>query len=444
MLRPQGRVVLAQLIGWMVVATARAAETGHDGGHAAGGSSLTTVLILLAAVGGAYLVAHFVLDWLQQRFLFVSGAEYVLLGVVLGPALLPGFSPFGDLNALAPVFAFAAGWVGLLYGLELKLDASDVGRPLRLAFVDAVLTGGVVTGVAAWFFQSGLVLEACDPAQAWMSAGVLGCAAAAGSSSAVDLLANRYTNLDSSLLPMLGRASRLGDLLAICGFGVLFCIFHQGGTLTEQPPAISDWILLTAGIGVVLGFLFFVFIGNDQGENNVFLAMSGILLFASGAAFFLNLSALLVNLLLGGVLAQTRQGVKMSRQLERTARPVSLVLLLIAGALWQPVPLVPAAVVVLGFIGLRLIGKVIGASVATVGTPMRGDLFRGLMAQGDAAVAMALSFRLVYDGPAVDLAYTAILAGVVVNELVSPRLLRGLLVDAGELREDLGPVRTGG
>jgi NhaP-type Na+/H+ or K+/H+ antiporter len=62
------------------------------------------------------------------------------------------------------------------------------------------------------------------------------------------------------------------------------------------------------------------------------------------------------------------------------------------------------------------------------------------MSQGDVAVAMALSFRLVYTGPTVDLAYTAVLFGVVVHELVSPRLLRGLLVDAGELREDLGPV----
>jgi hypothetical protein len=171
----------------------------------------------------------------------------------------------------------------------------------------------------------------------------------------------------------------------------------------------------------------------------VFLAMVGILLFASGAAFFLNLSPLLVNLVLGLVLAQTPQGRQLHPQLVRTAGPARLVLLLFAGAHWRPVPLLPALGVVLGYLALRLLGRLLSSAIATLGTPLRMDLFRGGMAQGDVAVAMALSFRLVYEGLAVDLAYTAVLVGVVMHEIVSPRMLRGLLVDAGELREDLGP-----
>lgn len=420
---------------------ARAADPAGAGG---GTGSLSTVLFLLGVVAAAFLLAHYVVERAQQRFLFVSGAEYLGLGVLLGPFVLADVQPFRDLTAMGPIFAFAAGWVGLLYGLELELRSIDLlGRAMRLALADTLVTGVLVAGSAGWLFTSGHLMPAVPPDEAWLAAGVLGCAAAAGSSSAVDLVRSRYADLDTQLLPMLRRTARLGDLLSITVFGVLFCVFHEGRTLTERPPAASDWILLTVGLGLVLGLLFVVFIGNDQGENNVFLAMVGILMFASGAAFFLNLSALLVNLLLGVVLVQTAQGAKIRAQLERTAKPASLVLLLFAGAHWEPVPLLPGLVVAFGFLGLRLLGKVGGTLVATVGTPVRGDLFRGLMAQGDAAVAMALSAKLVYDGPAVNLAYTAILAGVVVNELVSPRLLRGLLVDAGELREDLGPAPLG-
>jgi hypothetical protein len=119
---------------------------------------------------------------------------------------------------------------------------------------------------------------------------------------------------------------------------------------------------------------------------------------------------------------------------------VSLVLLLFAGALWNPVPVVPGLVVTGGYVVVRILAKMLASVLATVGTPLRTDLFRGMLSQGNAAVAMAVSFRIVYDGPVADLVYTAILVGTVASELLSPRILRGLLVDAGELREDLGPA----
>ena len=53
------------------------------------------------------------------------------------------------------------------------------------------------------------------------------------------------------------------------------------------------------------------------------------------------------------------------------------------------------------------------------------------------ALAIAITFRLFFSGEAVDLAYTVVLCSVAVNELLGPRLLRGLLVDAGEIREDI-------
>ena len=408
------------------------------------GGSMTTVLLLLAVVASAYLLAHFVVGRAQQRFLFVSGVEYVLLGVVLGPWVLPQIQPFTDLTRLAPIFAFAAGWVGLLYGLELEARTVNVtGRPLRIAVIDTAITGVVVTVVAQWFFRLGIVIDDPGWANAWCTAGMLGCTAAAGSSSGIELLQSRYRDQTIQLLPMLRQTTWYGALVAIAGFGMLYCVFHQGETLTAQTVPWWGWALLTVGLGVVLGLFFWMFIGTEHNANNVFLAMVGILLFASGAAFFLKLSALLVNLLLGIVLAQTRHGGNLREQLVRTGKPVRLVLLLFAGAHWRPVPLDAALVVVLGFILLRLLAKVISSGIATVGTGLRLDLFRGLMAQGEVAVAMALSFRLIYEGPEVDLAYTAVLVGVVVHELISPRMLRGLLVDADELREDLGPAAGG-
>lgn len=406
---------------------------------AGGGGSVDTLGPVVAVVGGvalSYLFAHFVVDRLQRRLLFVTGFEYILLGVLLGPAV-PQIDLFHDLTPLAPVIALAAGWIGLLYGMELDLRKLLTLRDgaMRLVAFEAFGTGLAVTFAARWFFMAGYVGDVPD-GEAWMAAGVLGCTAAAGSSSAVELVSRRY-KLQGGLVAVLRRASRLSDLVAIVAFGALFCIFHQGASSTSRPVTPTEWGALTVVLGVVLGLLFTLFLAEDESPNSRFLALVGIIAFASGAAFFLNLSSLLVNLLLGVVLVNTaRDGKGIHETLTGTIRPMSLVLLVFAGALWSPPEPAAALLGAAGYVLLRVLGKVVGCWLGALGTEQRGDLARGLLAQGDVAVAMALSFRLVYHGPAVDVAYTVILTSVVLHELVAPRILKGLLVDAGEVRQE--------
>lgn len=413
-------------------AAAFASGDGHGAAAAEEGQPIVLLLTLLGLIGGAYLMTHFVVDRLQKRLLFVSGAEYILLGLLLGPQA----HVLTDLASLAPVIAFAAGWIGILYGMEMDVQRllSDPDRSTRLAVVDSLITGGGVAVAAYFAFTEGFSIEASE---AMLSAGVLGCAAAAGSSSAVDLLMDRYGTGSGGLLGLLRRASRLGDVFAILAFGILFCVFHQGETLTEQPPDTSDWLLFTVALGALLGWLFAAFLGDDTSENNRFLALVGIIAFSSGAAFFLNLSVLTVNLILGGVLVNTRHGAEIYSTLSRTAKPVALVLLIFAGVRFEAVPIAGGLAVAAGYIVLRWLCKAIGGWLATSGTSLRRDIFRGMLAQDNVAIAIAISFRLLYEGESVDLAYCAILASVMLNELVSARALRGLLVDAGDVRQDL-------
>lgn len=398
-----------------------------------------TVVLLLGMVAVAYLLAHFVVEWVQKRFLVVSGFEYILLGVLIGPTVVAEVNAFADLTALGPIIAFAAGWVGLLYGMELNFralfDVSD--HSPRLAIVEASVTAAVVGGVSYQVLASGILIDGLSAKDAAIAAWALGASAAAGSSGAVDLVRSRYRALETELLPLLRRSARIGDLLAILGFGLLFCVHHQGETTLAREMVYAEWFGISLLLGIGLGVLFTVFLGDTTDDNQRFLALTGILIFASGAAFFLHLSALLVNLLLGAVIVNTRHGKGVGQTLQTTQAPVRLVLLVFAGALWTPVPPGPAVAMAVGYVALRTMSKAAGGMLATFGTPMRTDLFRGLMAQGDVAIAMAIGFRLVYTGPAVDLAYTAILVAVVVHELTGPRLLKGLLIDAGEIRSDV-------
>src|SRR5690606_28725826 len=302
--------------------------------------------------------------------------------------------------------------------------------------------GGLTTAAAYFAFSSGYFFPVgapgtdtvVGPRQLWMAAAVMGCAAAAGSVAPLELLESRYT-LAGEMPERIRRMAGLSDLLAIVVFGLIFCVLHPVDPSAPVQPSPTEWAVVSIGLGGLLGVLFTPFLGEDDSENGRFLAMVGIIVLASGAAYFLDLSPLLVNLCLGAVLVNTaRTGPQINATLERTKRPMALVLLVFAGALWRPVDPFLGAALSLGYIVLRLGGKAIGTYLAAWRSPLRGDYHRGLIAHGEVSVAMAVSVRLVFEGEAVDLAYTAILASVVVNDLFAPRILRGLLIDTGDIR----------
>ena len=422
-------LTLVVAFGWPTTAFAA-------GGGDAGGTGV--VVILLLFVGAAYLLTHLFIDRLPRTLLVVSGVEYIVLGILLGP-LVPQIRAFEDLGELLPVIALAAGWIGLLRGMELDFThIKDNPRgSVRVALGDDLVTGLLVAGAAYLFFTSGLLIAPVESEQAWISAGVLACCAAVGSTEPIEVVKKRY-HVEGRTVPVLRRAARLGDVAALIVFGLLFCVFHQDAEHTPLVLRPTEWAVVSIGLGATLGLLFRPFLLGDESENSRYLALVGIITFASGAAWFLSLSPLLVNLVLGAVLVNTAAaGPQIQSTLERTNSPMNLVLLVFAGALWSPPPLWPTVAAACVFIVLRFVGKWLGSRIAAFGTDLRSDLHRGLMGHGVVTIAMAISFRLVYDGPAVDVAYTVILASVVFHDLAAPRVLRALLVDAGELRREV-------
>lgn len=400
-------------------------------------ASTGLVLGLLVIVGAAYLVADLLIDRIQRRFLVLSGFEYILLGLALGPAV-PAFDVFQDVDALLPIIALAVGWIGLLRGMELDLGQLRDAPPhrTRLALLVSVGAGSLV-GMAAYAFLVWGGLGPVSPREAGMTAAMLGCVAASGSIGPLEVVAQRYT-VSGGTSELLRRATRLGDAAALFVFGVLFCVFRTGDGATggaDLRPA--EWALVSVALGVTLGLLFRVFLADDDSDNGRFLALVGIITFASGAAYLLQLSPLLVTLVLGAVQVNSAtSGAQVRQTLERTERPMSLVLRLFAGALVPPAAVVPALVGILAFVALRYLGKAGGSIGAAWGRPLRADMYRGMLGHGDVTVAMAISFRLVYSGPGADVAYVVAMGSVVISDLLAPRALRSLLVDLGEIRRE--------
>ncbi|MGD8606624.1 MAG: hypothetical protein PVH21_04985 [Myxococcales bacterium] len=427
-----------RLMGTAVLAWAALPGVAYAAGAndpAGGAGDLGTVVLLVLVIGVAYVLAHNVVERLQRRFLVVSGAEYLLLGVLLGPTF-PAIGAFDNLTGLLPIIALAAGWVGLLRGTDFDFTSLQKLDPAtwRIVFLHHLLPGAAV-GFGAYYFFTTLELSETTRTAA-LSAAALACFAAADSAEPFDLLARRY-EISGRLAPLLRNGTRLGDIAVILAFGLIFCVFHENDPSARvYSPALWAWV--TVLLGGALGFLFSLFLAGDESDNSRFLALVGIIAFASGGAFFLQLSPLAVNLSMGFVLVNfARGGQLLHTTLESTERPMAIVLLIFAGALWVPTPLVITLTALLGFLVVRTLAKWLASLIAAWGTSLRKDLFRGLLAHGDVTLAMAVSFRLVYKGGAADIAYSVVLGSVILNDLLAPRLLRGLLADEGGIQREL-------
>ena len=419
------------------------------GGGGVSSEELSLVVLLIAFVVLAYLLAHSVVKRIQERYLIVTGIEYLALGWVIGPNVeeIPSFDQ-ENFTAVLPIIALAAGWFGLLRGTDAKFRDLLKAPPGtgKAAVIHHVLVGAAVGFSAYHLLAEGWVpgVETQSPAghlAAAIASMMLGCCAAAHSAP-IDLLQARY-RIDGTLHDVLGHSSRLGDVLVIFAFGMMFCLFHphEGGDALRLSP--TEWCVVTMGCGLTLGALFVFFLGEGESENVRFLALVGIITFASGAAFFLQISPLLVNLILGFVLVNfAKAGESVRQTLNGTQKPMYLVLLIFAGAIWSPPPFVPFLFVFIGFVSLRVFSKVIASRLAGTLGGLRPDLFRGLLAHGEITIAMAISFKLVYPGELAEVTYSVIIASVIFHDLIAPRMLRALLVDSGEITREATQEET--
>ncbi len=393
----------------------------------------TLQLITLLVLG--YLGTHFVAERVRRRFHIVARVEFLLLGILVGPHVA-GIMRAEDLSLMEPVVAVAIGAIGLLVGLRFRFERLILhhGQSLQLAFFTVagtvVLVGGVGTALARWLLPSA-GLETALPA-----ALALGTIAAVSGAAAVSSI-RRELGGGGRLGEILETAARLSQVLATTLFGLVFCLFHVGETALPRPLTAVEWMAANVGFGIVLGVLFFLFLGRERDRDRLLLALIGIVLFASGTAYYLNLSPLFINFALGAMLSNTWQRADDLRTaMHALEGPLMVVLLVVAGASWNlrattdPVVLVMVALCLVG----RPLAMTAGGRLAfqygdrtSNLTPWMGG---GLVAHGGLAIVMALDFMDVYPGLTADGLLTAVILSVLLWEILAPSRIRSVLIDA--------------
>lgn len=384
---------------------------------------------MLLVVGLAFLATHVASDWVARKLVVVSGAEYLIIGMLLGPNVL-GVLSERQLDLFAPVTLLALGFLGLALGMRCHLPTlvRVPGSAWQLAFGQAFVTlttvAALIAGVLMW--RDGMTIWiALPPAVA------LGAIATVSLPQAVEVGA-RALGREGPTVLLLRTSTLVDGLVGVCAFGLLLALDHRPMIDFQRHPTATEWAVIATGIGVASGVLFHLFLGGEKSADRTVIALAGATLLCTGAATHLDLSPLFSTTVMGVILVNTSRQREMLQQiLARAERPLVFVLLVLAGAAWNPGSDVGVVLPVVVFLLARWMGKVGGARLVTRATGALGihgpDWGRALLGQGSLALALGFTW-LLRDGSALPhLVFSAALAAMLLTDLSAARLVRSVL-----------------
>lgn len=384
-------------------------------------------LLLVIVVAASYLAARVAFDWLARRFVVISGAEYLLLGILLGPQVSGIVSP-ATVEAFAPITTLGLGWMGALLGSQFVLAAMvRIPAPFyRTALVESLLTFGITTAVLTFALEAAFAMPRNEALTAGVALGAVGVSSAwAG----VTVVARQFPG--GVIVRQLQVATGTNAVVGLLASGLLLAVVHPPPTGDVRALTVTEWTVITIAIGAVGGVLFHLFLGDERKVDRLFVSLTGALILVSGAATYLRLSPLLSAVCFGAVLANsTRNRSEIVAALDRVERPLYFALLVLAGATWQP-SVREWVLPVLLFLVVRTIAKIGAARLAARWNdmlPALGNQWgRGLLGQGGLGLAIALNYLYQEALPLQHLVFTAAVASLLLTDLLSARFVRSLL-----------------
>lgn len=418
--------VIALAVG-AVAASAGVAWAAPSGdGHAATQSTVFAIQVIGGLVGLialAYLGGHRRVVRFQERLglggVITAGFPFVALGLI---ASRPSIAILGPevIEQLRPVLHFGLGWLGFLIGTQLDVRVLD-RVPRGAAYLILVEALGPFAITAA---GSGAVMLALG--RSWRAPGMwrdvilLGAAAAMTAPRKFRGFANRTWREGRGVDVLLAQ---LDDLVGVIGLLFITAYFRDATSSTWALPS-TAWVFVSLGLGVAIGVLIFAMVRVPVSNAEFLAVVLGGIAFASGLAGYLHLSPIVVCFIAGVLVTNfpNDQRDSIFRILHHLERPVHLLFLIIAGAVWQPDDWRGWALVPL-FVAGRALGKYAGviASKTAVGALLPSGFAdqRQLVAPlSGLSIALVISVQSLVADHGLSWVVTAVIGGAIATELL--------------------------
>lgn len=383
------------------------------------------LIIIFLAFSGYHLTFRRFRLPLFARLFYLTGTEFLFLGLLLGPQFLNILDRETN-KGLEPLSALLLGWIGMLFGFQFEIAKL---RRFPFEFLGAAFMEGLITFGWILFGIYG-VLSAFSNMPEHIKIVLSVTLAAVGASTGqtgLALLSPNTVARSPGVIKLLTYISSIDGLIALPIFGMVF-LFCPQFFKTFSWVGQLKWGL-SASLGLVL--LYILFLTRRRKEKELILVVIGMAVLTSGTASVLHFSPLLINFFVGFCL------VNLSSEKERifdilisVEKPAYLLLLVFLGVNWRldsPWILLMGA----GYCLCRLLGKFFGGFAITRLNPEMNhyppQLGFGLLDMGGLSLAILLDFQQGFPGHITGNAVSVVLTAVICNNFINFSFLDRLL-----------------
>jgi len=399
---------------------------------------ITAIIGLVAIVGMAYLASHPKVQELEELLgitaVVTAGFPFVLFGLIAHSERLGILSP-SVLDYLRPFIPLGLGWIGFSIGFRFDVRRLEslprgIGPALLLT---SLLPFAAIVGACGLIL---LMTDGLGHGTFLRDAIILGTAAIIG-------VRPPPPNPEGRAADRIAPLVQLQEGCAMIGLVVVAAFWRPTGhEVGWQLPAFA-WIFVTLGMGTALGAVIYAVLNAFRGRAEITVLMLGSIALAAGMSSFLRLSPVAVCFIAGALIfnfpGTWKEQVRVA--LVKLERPIYLVFLVVAGAMWEFTAW-QGWVLLLLFVAGRLAGKVIGVFLSQqsrLGEQLHIELGGlnheervriALAPMGALAIAIVVSAQDLYVGSTVSWMVTTVIGGAVATEIVTQLILRKLYPDA--------------
>ena len=382
------------------------------------------LLLFIAVIGSHSLRAR----WKPPIFIkgfFDNGLIFLLVGVAVGPSGLNLLNQ-NTLERAGPIVVFCLGWIGFLFGVHFEgRRLRRIARQMWLAAMGQAVFTFLLVFVAVLLFSQ-IYFDLDRQLTTILAAVVTLAACASGTApSSVFQLAGRK-GFTGQIAQAMRITATVDDLPGLLAFGLLFAFFPaQYPAGTNLATGLGN-VLLISLLGVLFGLLLKTLAINTRGEQVTLVVLMGVICLAAGMAELIQLSAIFIGVIAGVTFANTSgQKEAVYKQLAASEYTIYVLFLTLVGCTWafETTYLLPLAAL---YLGMRTLGKVGGVALGNlIMHAPRGKSYLGgfgLLGQGGMAIALAVNYQRAYPSSITSSVTTALILGVLANQLFGPFL----------------------
>ena len=388
------------------------------------------LIIVIIVFGGYHLTFRQFRVPLIARTFYLSGLEFILIGIMLGPLFLNVLDE-DSIKGLEPLMALLLGWVGMLFGFQFEISKLRRFPMLQLmAAIGEGLVTLILVFVGIWvtlrFFPD--IPEKMKVIYSLALASSAACTAQTG----LALVAKSSFTGNRDSLNLIGYISSIGGAGALIIYGFVFLFRPENSDSVSFLSRIATEGSMTVAACFSLLILYTMFLTKWRRREELNLIIIGMAVLSSGMASVLNLSPILLNFFMGFCL------VNLSLEKERifdllitVEKPVYLMVLVFLGAhfkLYSTWPLVLA----LSYIAFRALGKFSGWLLVLMLKPdnkkHKPKLALALIDQGGLPLAILLDLLLGFSGEFTQIVISVAIIGIVFNDIIGIYFQKRLFV----------------